>query len=107
MTRPVELRSDTFTLPTPEMRRAMAMAEVGDDVWEEDPTVLDLATVQTNIVVFRVDRPGGAPRLVEHCAAHGVRMLDLADDTIRCVTHTDGTADEVGRAVDVLGEALR
>lgn len=34
----VELRSDTFTTPTPEMRRAMAEAEVGDDVWGEDPT---------------------------------------------------------------------
>ena len=34
----VELRSDTFTKPTPEMRRAMADAEVGDDVWGEDPT---------------------------------------------------------------------
>jgi threonine aldolase len=35
----VDLRSDTLTLPTPEMREAMARAEVGDDVWEEDPTV--------------------------------------------------------------------
>jgi len=35
----VDLRSDTMTLPTPEMREAMARAEVGDDVWEEDPTV--------------------------------------------------------------------
>ena len=35
----VDLRSDTLTLPTPEMRDAMARAEVGDDVWEEDPTV--------------------------------------------------------------------
>jgi threonine aldolase len=35
----VELRSDTFTKPTPEMRRAMAEAEVGDDVYGEDPTV--------------------------------------------------------------------
>jgi threonine aldolase len=35
----VELRSDTFTLPSPAMREAMARAEVGDDVWEEDPTV--------------------------------------------------------------------
>jgi threonine aldolase len=34
----VDLRSDTLTLPTPEMREAMARAEVGDDVWEEDPT---------------------------------------------------------------------
>src|SRR3989440_3835860 len=39
MQRIVELRSDTFTLPTDSMRRAMAAAEVGDDVWDEDPTI--------------------------------------------------------------------
>ena len=35
----VDLRSDTVTRPTPEMRHAMAEAEVGDDVYGEDPTV--------------------------------------------------------------------
>lgn len=35
----IDLRSDTVTKPTPEMRRAMAAAEVGDDVYREDPTV--------------------------------------------------------------------
>ncbi len=35
----VDLRSDTVTLPTEEMRRAMYEAEVGDDVYGEDPTV--------------------------------------------------------------------
>ena len=35
----VDLRSDTVTKPTPEMRKAMAEAEVGDDVYGEDPTV--------------------------------------------------------------------
>jgi threonine aldolase len=35
----VDLRSDTVTTPTPEMRRAMAEAEVGDDAYGEDPTV--------------------------------------------------------------------
>jgi threonine aldolase len=35
----VDLRSDTVTRPTPEMRQAMANAEVGDDVYGEDPTV--------------------------------------------------------------------
>ncbi len=35
----VDLRSDTVTLPSDEMRRAMASAEVGDDVYGEDPTV--------------------------------------------------------------------
>ena len=38
----VDLRSDTVTRPTPAMRRAMADAEVGDDVLEEDPTVIRL-----------------------------------------------------------------
>jgi threonine aldolase len=36
---PIDLRSDTVTKPTPAMRQAMAAAEVGDDVWGEDPTV--------------------------------------------------------------------
>ena len=39
---PVDLRSDTVTQPTPEMRAAMAAAEVGDDVYGEDPTVTAL-----------------------------------------------------------------
>jgi threonine aldolase len=37
--RPIDLRSDTVTRPSPEMRRAMAEAEVGDDVFGDDPTV--------------------------------------------------------------------
>lgn len=36
---PVDLRSDTVTRPTPAMREAMARAEVGDDVFGDDPTV--------------------------------------------------------------------
>lgn len=35
----IDLRSDTLTLPTPEMKRAMIEAPLGDDVWGEDPTV--------------------------------------------------------------------
>jgi threonine aldolase len=38
----VDLRSDTLTRPTESMRAAMARAEVGDDVYAEDPTVLEL-----------------------------------------------------------------
>jgi threonine aldolase len=40
--RTVELRSDTFTLPTPAMLRAMVSAPLGDDVYAEDPTVAEL-----------------------------------------------------------------
>jgi len=46
----VDLRSDTVTRPTPEMRRAMAEAEVGDDVYGEDPTVNRLQEEYAEIV---------------------------------------------------------
>jgi len=39
---PIDLRSDTVTRPTSEMRKAMAAAEVGDDVFGDDPTVIAL-----------------------------------------------------------------
>src|SRR5437588_5799499 len=39
VSRAIDLRSDTVTKPSAEMRRAMAEAEVGDDVYGEDPTV--------------------------------------------------------------------
>ena len=38
----IDLRSDTVTKPTPQMREAMARAEVGDDVFGDDPTVKEL-----------------------------------------------------------------
>ncbi len=38
----IDLRSDTVTRPSPEMRAVMAAAEVGDDVWGDDPTVTAL-----------------------------------------------------------------
>ena len=40
--RPIDLRSDTVSRPTDAMRAAMAAAEVGDDVFEDDPTVIAL-----------------------------------------------------------------
>ena len=40
--KPIDLRSDTLTQPTTVMREAMANAEVGDDVFEEDPTLKKL-----------------------------------------------------------------
>lgn len=40
--RPIDLRSDTVTRPTPAMMRAMAQADVGDDVLGDDPTVIRL-----------------------------------------------------------------
>ena len=51
----VDLRSDTLTQPTPEMREAMARAEVGDDVWGEDPTVQRLEALAAR----RMGQPAG------------------------------------------------
>jgi len=46
----IDLRSDTVTKPTPAMRRAMAEAEVGDDVYDEDPTVHQLQELVAELV---------------------------------------------------------
>ena len=45
----IDLRSDTVTRPTEEMRRAMYDAEVGDDVHGEDPTVNELQNMAAEI----------------------------------------------------------
>ncbi len=50
----VDLRSDTVTTPTPEMRRAMAEAEVGDDAYGEDPTVRRLETLAAALLGMEV-----------------------------------------------------
>lgn len=46
----IDLRSDTVTQPTPEMRTLMAGAIVGDDVYREDPTVTELENVSARLV---------------------------------------------------------
>ncbi|EFW38479.1 Beta-eliminating lyase [Treponema phagedenis F0421] len=46
----IDLRSDTVTQPTQEMRTAMAEAEVGDDVYGDDPTVIKLETFAADLV---------------------------------------------------------
>jgi len=46
----IDLRSDTVTNPTEEMRKAMALAEVGDDVYGEDPTVNRLQHISAELM---------------------------------------------------------
>lgn len=46
---PIELRSDTFTRPTPAMLQAMMAARVGDDVFGEDPTVNELEALAADM----------------------------------------------------------
>ena len=60
----IDLRSDTVTKPTAAMRRAMAEAEVGDDVYGEDPTINRLEQRAAEVAgkeaaLFRADRHHG------------------------------------------------
>src|ERR671937_888153 len=75
----VDLRSDTLTLPTPEMRDAMARADVGDDVWEEDPTVKRLEAMAA-------ERLGKEAGLLVSSGTQG--------NLVAILTHT-GRGDEV------------
>jgi threonine aldolase len=86
----VDLRSDTMTRPTPAMRQAMLEAEVGDDVWGEDPNVNALqeevadllgkeaalfvpsGTMANLVSVKAHTQPGD--EVIIHPAAHTVRM---------------------------------
>ena len=45
----IDLRSDTLTLPSQEMKDAMLTAPLGDDVFEEDPTVIKLENMGASI----------------------------------------------------------
>jgi threonine aldolase len=72
---------------------------------------VDLASVQTNIVIFHVDRGGGretsaraTQELVAGCAARKVKVHGIGPASIRCVTHKDVDADDVRRAVEALRE---
>ena len=50
VTSPLDFRSDTVTRPTPDMRAAMAAAEVGDDYYRDDPTVHELEKTAATIL---------------------------------------------------------
>ena len=81
----IDLRSDTITLPTPEMREAMAQAPLGDDVFSDDPTInaLEERTAEilgkeaavympsgtmTNQVALRTHTEPGDEILIDHNA---------------------------------------
>jgi threonine aldolase len=65
---------------------------------------VDLGRVQTNIVIFEVDRPGGAAELVAGCAARKVKIHAVGPITIRCVTHKDVDREDVDRALAAIRE---
>jgi threonine aldolase len=65
---------------------------------------LDLAKVQTNIVIFHVDRPGGATELVTGALARKVKIHQIGPAAIRCVTHKDVDGEDIERALEAFRE---
>jgi threonine aldolase len=119
----IDLRSDTVTKPTPAMRRAMAEAEVGDDVYLEDPTVNRLqdraaeifekeaalfvpsGTMGNQICVKVHTRPGTEVILEERSHIYNYEMgasAVLAGVTFRPVRGEDGMLNW-----GVVGSAIR
>lgn len=68
---------------------------------------VDLARVQTNIVIFFADLPGRAETLVRECAARKVKIHQIGPASIRCVTHKDVDGDDIDRALQAFTEITR
>lgn len=100
----VDLRSDTVTKPTPEMREAMASAEVGDDVFGEDPTVNRLQERVSQMVGAEASLfvpSGSMGNLVS------LRALTLPGDEVICHDGAHFLLYEVGSLAAVAGVASR
>ena len=81
MNRPIDLRSDTVTQPTPAMRQAMGRAVVGDDVFGEDPTVRELEALAAGTLgrAAALFVPSGTMgnllAVMVHCAGGGEALV--------------------------------
>ncbi|XP_077314786.1 uncharacterized protein LOC143935059 isoform X3 [Lithobates pipiens] len=82
----VDLRSDTVTKPCAEMRRAMAEAEVGDDVYGEDPTVNEIQRHAAKLFGLQdalftcTGTMGNLIAVMSHCRRRGAEVL-LGDES--------------------------
>src|SRR5215813_6476464 len=65
---------------------------------------LDPVQVQTNIVIFHVDRDGGSAELAAGCLARKVKIHQIGPGAIRCVTHKDVDGEDIDRALDAVRE---
>ena len=102
--KPIDLRSDTVTKPTDEMRRAMATAEVGDDVFGDDPTVIALEERAAELLGKEAGllvASGSMGNLVAQMA-----HLDRGMETI-CGAQTHIVLDEAASYAVVVGAAVR
>ncbi|HEY3382844.1 MAG TPA: low-specificity L-threonine aldolase [Vicinamibacterales bacterium] len=99
---PIDLRSDTVTLPTPAMRQAMATAELGDDVFGEDPTVNRLESLAARLTGMEAGlfvssgTMGNLGSLLAHCG-RGQEVI-LGDES-HIYQYENGSASALGGMV--------
>jgi threonine aldolase len=98
----IDLRSDTVTLPSPAMREAMVRAELGDDVYGEDPTVQQLETLAAEMVgkeaalLVPSGTMGNLAALLSHCG-RGERVI--VGDKAHIFRYEAGGASTLGGMV--------
>ncbi|HSL21625.1 MAG TPA: low-specificity L-threonine aldolase [Vicinamibacterales bacterium] len=98
----IDLRSDTVTLPTPAMRRAMADAEVGDDVYREDPTVIRLEALAAELMGKEAALfvPSGTMGNLISVLTHAGRGQEvILGDQSHIFIHEAGGASALGGAI--------
>lgn len=91
----IDLRSDTVTMPTEEMRRVMAAAEVGDDVYGDDPTAIELEQYAAELLGKQAALfvPSGTFGNQVSVMAHTRRGDEiLLDETCHILWHEAGAA---------------
>lgn len=109
----IDLRSDTVTRPTDEMRKAMAEAIVGDDVFDDDPTIKELELLGASLVgkeaaiFIPSGTMGNQLALFTHCP-RGTEVI--LPDTAHIVQHEAGASSIIAgvqlRTVDSNGTAF-
>lgn len=98
----IDLRSDTVTLPSEEMRKAMHAAELGDDVYGEDPTVNRLEEMSAALLgkeaglFVTSGTMGNVTALLTHC---GRGAQAIAGDLSHIILHEAGAAGVFGGIV--------
>ncbi|XP_066289659.1 uncharacterized protein [Branchiostoma lanceolatum] len=96
----IDMRSDTITKPTPAMRQAMANAEVGDDVYGEDPTVNALQEKAAELfgmeaaLFFPTGTMGNLCSVMAHCWERGSEML--LGDCAHILIYEQGGSAQLG-----------
>lgn len=100
----IDLRSDTVTQPTAEMRAAMAEAPVGDDVYGEDPTVADLEQRVARLLGHEAALFTPTGSMANQL---GIRLLVQPGQELLCDTDAHVVRAELGAAAAISGITTR